>query len=421
MAHNTNLQGTPHLPGAVVPVPVPPLVPIAVPAAPGQVQHALEVPPAPLQPATGRGSRKQKYDADNAAKQEVEDKLRSGVYDVILIDEDNPLQSPAWKKFARIIDTENNKQLNYVRCRNIRCGLIKMLTGGRGNLASHVCKEKPTPVPTTPPKSVIKDFRANICQMHVGKLIPIRTVESPEFRSVIEAAIKIGSEYGPVNVDEILPSAKTLTTEIGNLANKARAHLIEKIKPDVEDGLASATVDNWVDLHHKRKFLTQTLSIIPEDFEMEDHVLFTSHCDAESVDAPVLREEIDVNLERLTLPSNGRLHYVCDDGADIVAALKDQERSYCMDHATDLCVKKSLQPQLTKIDLYGKEGGLIVDNVGKAVNIIKSSRKRSLKFVALKKSLLKGPVTHRNSQRVFKSSVPMLQSTVNRFSQVSFS
>ncbi|XP_034238513.1 uncharacterized protein LOC117643631 isoform X2 [Thrips palmi] len=233
---------------------------------------------------------------------------------------------------------------------------------------------------------------------------------------MIQAAIKIGAECGLVKAAEIVPCANTVTTVVKALADKGRAYLVEKLREDVEDGLASGSVDGWDGGGlRKRKFYCQTLSTINEDFELNDHVLFTTHCDAEKVTSAVIREAIDSNFARLQLPGE-KVHEVTDDGADIVAALADRSRDYCMDHALHLTVKKSLTPILTKIDLYGSVGGTVVEAVTRGVQVLKSSRQRPL--TGLKKKLQPPPRTHRLSQRIFKSCLPMLKSVKANFNAV---
>ncbi|KAK3911465.1 5'-nucleotidase SurE, partial [Frankliniella fusca] len=104
----------------------------------------------------------------------------------------------------------------------------------------------------------------------------------------------------------------------------------------------------------------------------------TPYCAAESVTGQVIRDEIKTNLSALSLdPDKVNLHYVTDDGADIVSAVSEDSRTYCADHCTNLVVQKALTRQLTKMDLYGERGGYIVDNVRKAENADATEEKMS--------------------------------------------
>ncbi|KAE8738774.1 hypothetical protein FOCC_FOCC015734 [Frankliniella occidentalis] len=345
---NNNRPGTSAHPPALVPLAqVAQLLPDQPPTPP---PTPTPTGPATSAPTSGKGSKKAKYDADVAAKEEVRQKLLSKDYSTILIDEDKKDQSLEWQKFEQVVD-ESGKPLKFVRCRNVNCRLIKMLTSGRGNLANHECQVKS--LTKDPPSEVaLKDFRSKLSQLCIGKLLPIRTVGSAELRAVIQAAIDIGADCGHISVNDIIPCSNTTTTDIKHLADKARAFLVDRLKEDVEDGLVSGTVDCWTENCHKRKLLGNTLRHITEEFELNDHLLFMSHCNAKSVDHVVLKQEIESNMARFQLTTE-KAHYVSDDGADIVKALEFNSRSYCMDHALNLCVKKALQPQLTKLDLYG--------------------------------------------------------------------
>jgi len=252
-------------------------------------------------PARGPGSRKAKYAADKARKENVVDMINRGEYSLLLIDEENPHQSPAWKKFAQVIDAAG-KKIKFVKCRGA-CGKVKMLTSGRGNLADHKCEE-PGPRPVIPPtQSQVKEFQRSLAGLCSAKFITPTLVQEEVFLTLIQAAIKIGAECGMVKAAEIVPCANTISAVTKTLADKGRKYLIEKVKHDVEDGLVSGSLDGWDGGGlRKRKFYCQTLSTINEDFELSDHVLFTTHCDAESVTSAIIREAVDSSFARLQLP-----------------------------------------------------------------------------------------------------------------------
>ncbi|KAK3932332.1 Transposable element Hobo transposase [Frankliniella fusca] len=388
--------------------------------------HSRRPPPplAPLQevvpqPKTGKGSRAEKTKQDNDAKELVRRKLdETREYTLRFIDDGLETQSPAWKNFAQVYDPSSEKDVPFVRCRK-DCKVIKMLTRGRGNLAAHVCPRQLGPI-TRPNQEIKNDFsfRSTLVQLCVQKLIPTRIVDSEEFETVIQNAIEIGAKCGPIKANEIIPSSKTLATHMKELADRGRAVLASTVKEDVEDGLASSTVDGWTENFHKRKILGCTMSVIPENFELTEYTLFAAHCDSEIVDGDMIRSEIETNLERLEFGDGSNIHFVSDDGADIVKALEGKSRTYYMDHALNLCVKKAIQPQLTKTDLYGAEGGALLDAVGTAVDVIKSCRKRTPQIAKLKASLAKGPHAERRTQKVFKSCVPMLESAKKNLTKV---
>ncbi len=101
-----------------------------------------------LPPGTvGKGSRKEKY-AEDEKKEEVRTKLKSHEYVLVRVDEGNPHQAPAWKKFGRVAipplkdSADGPTLLKFLQCLNPKCGLVKIYSSGTGALMSHKRKEE---------------------------------------------------------------------------------------------------------------------------------------------------------------------------------------------------------------------------------------------------------------------------------------
>ncbi|KAK3919977.1 Transposable element Hobo transposase [Frankliniella fusca] len=376
-------------------------------------------------PAAGKGSRRQKIQEDNEKKAEVKCKIDQGEYIVVRVLDDKgvPCTSPAWQKFGRVAiapppgspPEAKPTLLKYVQCLNT-CKRIKMLGSGRGALADHVCPVQQNNGVVVVPPSAMNDFNHKLVEFFAGNLLPLSLASAPELHALVRAAISLGARFGNVQPENVIPHPTTMARLTASYADGVRGKLIETLREDLEDGMVSATVDGWTDSQTSRKYLGHTAEYINKEFELEDHVLFTPHVDAESVTGSFIREEINSNLSALSLdPEKVKLHYVTDGGSDIVSAVSESTRTYCMDHCTNLVVKKALNPQLTKLNLYGERGGAIVDGVKNAVNIIKCSRKKQ--HVDLKKALVKGP-ENRTKQVQFRSCLPMLRAASRKFSQV---
>lgn len=310
--------------------------------------------------------------------------------------------------------------LKFVQCLNPNCGLIKILTSGRGALAKHVCKVKdPNEFSSKKPtKDELDSLENRVLELIVSKLLPVDLMACKEMRALLQECVALGAKNGKVNLETgILPCSNTLTARLKSKGHAARQALVDDMREVIDDGLTSATVDGWTEPQHCRKFLAHTVSYVSEEFQYNDHVLFTPHCDADSVTAEVIQDVVNTAKEEITISADAEMHYVCDDGPDVVKASEGKSRSYCGDHATNLAVKKSLQLQLTKVDLYGAEAGSVLNKVETAVNIIKSSRQRNVNITSLKKKLDRLP-PNRLKQTRFKSSLPMLQKVKGNFKQV---
>ncbi|KAK3915978.1 Transposable element Hobo transposase [Frankliniella fusca] len=379
----------------------------------------------------------EKRKEDERAKRDVARLLAEGKYRSVA---STSTTSEAWKKFGRVQDVATGELLPYVVCLG-QCKMVKMYKrrSGTTGMADHVC---PLPPPSAPTATVVaspdakKSFTSAMVNLVAAKLLPPSIVEDEFFHALLQECIIIGASSGKVDIKTLAMDHKTLTRAIKKTADNARRILIEEIGEAVDDGLASATVDAWKESKTSRKYLAHTVSLIDESFVMNDHVLCTPHIDAESVTGDVLRETIKTNKLQLGLSKDASLHYgnyraITDPstdyytsdfplGSDIVAALKEEDRSYCMDHCVSLCVKKPFEAKLSKTDLY-REGvaGHLINTLQKCVNIIKNSRIQ--KYRGLRTALVKGPANRPSSsesQRVFRSSLPMLRSVRKNYKQV---
>ena len=205
-------------------------------------------------------------------------------------------------------------------------------------------------------------------------------------------------------------------------AGAAREELLREGRTLIDAGMACGTVDGWMTLSgsgsewhtaHRVSYVNE----VDEKWVLIDGLLCPSHCSAESVTAEVINDSLKMAKAELNIDPEAKMHYTTDDGADVVAAVKmsGQERSYCMDHCTNLVVKKAMQAQLTKLDLFGDMGGQIVDKVAESVNIILSSKSKFVR--TLKQQLKRGPI-NRSGQRIFRSSLPMLKAAKVHFKKV---
>ncbi|KAK3916616.1 Transposable element Hobo transposase, partial [Frankliniella fusca] len=359
----------------------------------------------------------EKHRLDNQRKEECARKIQAGEYEVIELEKTSKSSSEAWGKFGRVVDGE--EPTDFVQCLGV-CGEIKICkvkTGSRHSLSTHVCPPPKMPKVKPLPRDIKSTIASHCADLSAETFTPFVLAEAETFTKLAQCLIQIGHEYGPIDAKNILPSGKTVANKLHENADMARAALMKELEPALQEGMVSGTMDGWTDNQKHRKYYAHTVQHIDKTWTLSDNLTGIPHCDAESVTAEVINEEITLEKTKLNFPPTAKIHYVTDDGADVVAAvaLSGNDRSYCMDHCTNLVTKKAMTLQLTKTDLYGNSGGKILNSVQSAVNCVMSSRKPI--HSALKRKLKKGP-TVTVGQKIFKSHMPMLKSARDNFEKL---
>lgn len=350
------------------------------------------------------------------------EKLRSGEYavkNVSVKGKGRGDTSPAWNKFGRVFVVATGEHTEFVQCMST-CKIIKIVKGNTGSttqLANHRCQ---VPLPHTlppPPRSSKGEVASILAELTAESFAPFTLVEAKAFVKLADYLIKLGHAHGPINASDVLPCARTVSTKLKATADEIRGQLAEEIRPAIEEAMASGTIDGWTDPQKCRKYLAHTVQYINSDWELQDNLIGIPSIDAESVTHEVIEEAIALEKSKLNLNPASKIHYVTDNGSDMVAAVakSGNERSYCMDHCSNLIVRKSLEIQLTQTDLYGLRGGQIVFRVMSAVQYLMGCRDRAL--TKLKERLQRGP-QRTTGQKVFKSSLPMLQAALANFDEV---
>ncbi|KAK3924656.1 Transposable element Hobo transposase, partial [Frankliniella fusca] len=273
-----------------------------------------------------------KADEAKAKKLECIEKLRSGEYSLV---ENVPLPtddkwnrrvkpSEAWKKFGRVVVDKTHERTNFVQC--FKCKLVKIChvsSGNTGNLTDHSCKPESTQVFDPLPRDVKGTVAELLAALSAENFLPFVLCESESFRKLAAFLVEVGFKHGVVKPEDILPCPKTVATKLHAKADEARHELVEEIKEDLENGLLSGTIDGWTDDQKHRKYMAHTVSHISKDtWEMQDNLLCLPHCHAESVTHEVIDEIIKMEKIKMNIDPNAKIHYVTDDGADVVKAVK---------------------------------------------------------------------------------------------------
>lgn len=94
---------------------------------------------------------------------------------------------------------------------------------------------------------------------------PYSAVEGSGFRQLIQTAISIGSKYGNLCAEEILPSRTTVASYCHQTAQEGRTKLVEKINDFIaQHGLIGVTTDMWTEAYKKKNFVSVTVHMLEE-------------------------------------------------------------------------------------------------------------------------------------------------------------
>nr|CAG8564771.1 2964_t:CDS:2 [Entrophospora candida] len=170
--------------------------------------------------------------SDTLTIDQIRSKLRAGE---LFLKEKQGGRSDVWDKFSELVDLDD-KMIGYVVCRN--CDYITKYNYklGTSNLRRHRCcnldnqskitsflqkNEAPANV-----KELIKKKSINfVCR----DLRPFEIVSGKGFQEFAQELVNIGSVYGPLSIDELLPNPTTISCNIVKIAESIKSNLGTKL------------------------------------------------------------------------------------------------------------------------------------------------------------------------------------------------
>lgn len=97
------------------------------------------------------------------------------------------------------------------------------------------------------------------CARDIG---PYSSVEGPGFKKVLQSCVSIGSKYGNISVDDILPCRTTVAEHCHAEVIGSRKMLVDSInKFAVSHGMIGVTTDMWTD-PYKKNFVAVTVHML---------------------------------------------------------------------------------------------------------------------------------------------------------------
>jgi len=207
--------------------------------------------------------------------------------------------------------------------------------------------------PTVPITNEVKSKFVELCVNFCAKDIRPFTVVSEEgFKDVAQELIRIGSVYGNVPVNDVLPNPTTVSRNICKTADQVRNKISANILPFVQSGRCAATTDMWTDLK-QTAYLSLTLHYVNDSWELTRNLFFTSPFPKERHTGDNIRMELRRRLQQFGLPEGAfdALMFVSDRGSNMLSALKSNVHFHCFAHVINTVLQKTFQEDYLKSNL----------------------------------------------------------------------
>lgn len=290
-----------------------------------------------------------------------------------------------WNNFEKIVYVNNNAETGFVSC--IKCKVVMSYLTNKGNshLNRHKCALLSTIAHTSSmdsfvtkkkkivPMSTLNDCKKACVQFCSRDIRPMDIVAGPGFINLANYLIKVGSQFGEVSAEDLLPHPTTVKRHLLKIAEYKRNLLINFIKPFIEMDAVSATTDMWTDNYKKRTYISLTLHYI-SDWKLSMNVVYTGQF---PIDERKTGENIRKCLKTFFLPWNiepaetnvlSRLTWVTDQGSNIKSALESFERINCSAHMLNNVLKHTFDNKF----LLGNNERCVTLPIFKMINAIKS-------------------------------------------------
>uniref|UniRef100_A0A3B3H584 HAT C-terminal dimerisation domain-containing protein n=1 Tax=Oryzias latipes TaxID=8090 RepID=A0A3B3H584_ORYLA len=203
-------------------------------------------------------------------------------------------------------------------------------------------------VPRTAPlraKQAITDKCVDFCCQN---LRPFSVVSGEGFKSLAQELINVGSTFGRVPVDSVLPHYTTVSKACAKKAEVKRSLLIEWVKNALAGGWDIAmSINMWTDDYRKMSYIAITCHFTETDFSLVGRTFTTAVFPAEDAK---MGKNIRRELVRLLVNRFGLEVWVTNPGSNIVKALEPYKRLSCLDHVINTVVRHGLDKDALSAD-----------------------------------------------------------------------
>ncbi|CAH1770381.1 7853_t:CDS:1, partial [Entrophospora sp. SA101] len=250
-------------------------------------------------------------------------------------------KSDVWLRFAEVFDKED-KSCGYVICKNCQHLYKYNSKEGTSNLIRHVCSSStsnqrnitsfltkkviPTKVKEDPTKKIVNFVCKDLC--------PFETIVGLGFQELAQEFIKIGSIYGNVSIEELLPHPTTISRNTLKEAELVKSALAESLLEFFRISGGAFTTDCWTDNYRKISYISLTVHFI-DNWDLKEYVLAVSKFPEISHTSDIIQRTIFSLLRGYNLQPESKIKryaFVTDSGANFVAAFQNYKHLSCIAH-----------------------------------------------------------------------------------------
>ena len=260
-------------------------------------------------------------------------------------------KSAVWKNFF-LVNVDGDKA-PFVKCGKCSTLLKWKSKDGTSSLNAHhqYCSPKSplmkitdlpgfSGIPSQPkvPSSVKSQIANELVNMCARDIRPFSTVDGEGFQGLCKSLIAIGSKYGNVPIEQVLPCATTVSRHMESVLAKEKAALCEVLKTAVNFGI---TTDGWSHTSTNQQYITITIHFIDEQWKMHSHILATRDAD-EKHTADYIKQLVRSVMNEFAVYRPG-IVFVTDNAANMKAAFRDELWIGCAGHNLNLVLSHGLQ------------------------------------------------------------------------------
>jgi hypothetical protein len=234
-------------------------------------------------------------------------------------------KSIGWDKFYRV--SLDGKETDYAKCKSCPTVVKSCHSTGTSNLINHSC-----PAITVSSQSILQYVSRAIPQKVKTRLNTIASIASAKdlttfsqvnksgFKLLAQEFINIGSRYGKVDVNSLLPNERTVSRHADNVYEKLKILVIKELKNISAIGV---TADHWVHENNKNSYLTLTVQYVM-NATLKARVLATII--TENKKTPTIKSDVRNIFQEFSI-ENTMKYFVTDNAIAMKSAFSNENGS----------------------------------------------------------------------------------------------